>query len=179
MIRPRTLQLLFVASANFNIQSVCIVVISFSTLVPPAARILSTLVTFSEKCCFLSVLVFQSQKRHKLRVAGGVPCSNANISLNAHDSVLVDKRMSLAYQVHYCIPRSFCELDNQNWCFHLFWWRLGTRKIMPLEKETSDQQSFHRTSGANDGRKPIERGAKTLQKTVTEMENGNEERQKG
>jgi hypothetical protein len=37
-----------------------------------------------------------------------LPCANANIALDAQDTILVDECVSLSDEAHYFVPWSFC-----------------------------------------------------------------------
>ena len=115
---------------------------TFCATFPSAARMLSTLVTFSEKCCFLSVLwaVLVSSllgpimsrldvtegdtlgRQERKSQEDNSPCANTNIALNAQDSVLMNQCMGLPNEAHHFIPWPFC--DSASELNDLHFWRI-------------------------------------------------------
>lgn len=71
---------------------------------------LSTFVTFSEKCCFLSVL-WSSDPILSRKVMHILPRARPDIRLHPYNSVLMDKRVCLADELHDIVPRSFYKAD--------------------------------------------------------------------
>jgi hypothetical protein len=98
-----------------------------ASLAASRARILSTLVTFSEKCWVLSVLykrvnvkIVCPRERKGVCVCGreserghgycmcDLPCPGPDVGLHSQDAVLMDKSVRLANQAHDGIPSPFC-----------------------------------------------------------------------
>ena len=67
------------------------------------ASMLSTFVTFSENCCFLSVL-FSLAYNLPLEIFVSLPCASADIGLNTQDAILMDQCMRLADELHDFVP---------------------------------------------------------------------------
>lgn len=82
-----------------------------SSYLASAARILSTLDTFSEKCCFLSVLR-RLVSCGTLTMGEGwskrLPGSSSDICLHSKYTILMDESVCLADQAHDFVPRTFC-----------------------------------------------------------------------